>query len=98
MIEGTINNPRAEIDAIDGELLRLLNKRAEIALRVGAAKTNAEASLCDPIRERDVLSRLRQENKGPFDEHSIDNIFQRIIDESLLLQQKVRHRVPPRPS
>jgi chorismate mutase / prephenate dehydratase len=88
MTEGTINNPRAEIDAIDGELLRLLNKRAEIALRVGAAKTSVETSLCDPNREREVLSRLRQENKGPFDEHSIDNIFQRIIDESLQLQQR----------
>lgn len=33
MTAPTINNPRAEIDAIDGELLRLLNKRAEIALR-----------------------------------------------------------------
>ncbi len=88
MNKGTINNPRAEIDAIDGELLRLLNKRAEIALRVGAAKTSVETPLCDSRREKEVLSRLRMKNAGPFDEHSIDNIFQRIIDESLLLQQK----------
>ena len=88
MDERPIENPRAEIDAIDSELLRLLNRRAEIALRVGAAKTSAETPLCDPNRERDVLSRLRQQNSGPFDEHSIDNIFQRIIDESLQLQQK----------
>ena len=77
-----------EIDAIDIELLRLLNMRAAIALRVGAAKTSVETSLCDPNREKEVLLRLRQENTGPLDEHSIDNIFQRIIDESLLLQQK----------
>ena len=87
MDERPIENPRAEIDAIDGELLRLLNKRAEIALRVGAAKTSAETSLCDANREREVLSRLGQQNTGPLDERSIDNIFQRIIDESLLLQQ-----------
>ena len=83
-----IDDPRGQIDAIDGELLRLLNKRAEIALRVGAAKTSVETSLCDPGREQEVLTRLRQENSGPFDEQSIDNIFQRIIDESLQLQQK----------
>jgi prephenate dehydratase/chorismate mutase len=88
MKEETINNPRGEIDAIDRELLRLLNKRAEIALRVGAAKAAGETPLCDPNREKEVLSRLRQENEGPFDERSIDNIFQRIIDESLQLQQK----------
>ena len=87
-MERTIENPRVEIDAIDIELLRLLNMRAAIALRVGAAKTSVETSLCDPNREKEVLSRLRQENTGPFDEHSVDNIFQRIIDESLLLQQR----------
>ena len=92
MDEQPIKNPRAEIDAIDSELLRLLNKRAAIALRVGAAKTSVETSLCDPNRERDVLARLRQQNSGPFDEHSIDNIFQRIIDESLQLQQRTYQR------
>ncbi len=88
MSKEKINDPRAEIDAIDGELLRLLNKRAEIALRVGAAKSSNETSLCDTNREQEVLSRLRQENPGPLDGHSIDNIFQRIIDESLQLQQR----------
>ncbi len=88
MSEPIINNPRAEIDAIDGEILRLLNKRAAIALRVGAAKTVVDTSLCDPKRESEVLARLVKENSGPFDEQSIANIFQRIIDESLQLQQK----------
>jgi chorismate mutase-like protein len=88
MSEQKINNPRAEIDAIDSEILRLLNKRAEIALRVGAAKTVVDKSLCDPQRESEVLERLANENSGPFDAQSIENIFQRIIDESLHLQQK----------
>ena len=92
MSDETINNPRGEIDAIDRELLRLLNKRAEIALRVGAAKAAGETPLCDPNREKEVLSRLREENNGPLDERSIDNIFQRIIDESLQLQQKTFQR------
>lgn len=83
-----INSPRTEIDAIDGEILRLLNERAKIALRVGAAKSSVDTSLCDPKREGEVLNRLIKENSGPFDEQSIENIFQRIIDESLHLQQK----------
>ena len=87
MAETPIQNPRAEIDAIDSEILSLLNKRAEIALRVGAAKQDADTSLCDPVRENEVIGRLVGENPGPFDGHSIANIFQRIIDESLHLQQ-----------
>ncbi|MGD9563417.1 MAG: prephenate dehydratase [Pyrinomonadaceae bacterium] len=92
MNDGSVNNPRAEIDQIDSELLRLLNRRAEIALRVGAAKSDLDASLCDPKRESEVLSRLTTENPGPFDDASIENIFQRIIDESLHLQQRTYHK------
>jgi prephenate dehydratase/chorismate mutase len=92
MIDRTVTNPRAEIDAIDTEILRLLSKRASIALEVGAAKSDAEASLCDAARESEVISRLIAENRGPFDSKGIENIFQRVIDESLLLQQKAFHR------
>ncbi len=88
MMERKITNPREEIDAIDSDILRLLNERAEIVLRVGAAKTDVDTSLCDPTRERDVVARLLEENGGPFDDKNIYNIFQRIIDESLHLQQK----------
>lgn len=92
MSDGDVNNPRAEIDRIDNELLRLLNRRAEIALRVGAAKTQTDTSLCDPNREREVLSRVTSENPGPLDDKSVENIFQRIIDESLHLQQRTYHK------
>ncbi len=92
MSDGNVNNPRAEIDRIDNALLRLLNERAAIAIRVGAAKQEAETSLCDPKREVEVISRLTAENSGPFDDKSIENIFQRIIDESLLLQQRTYHK------
>jgi chorismate mutase/prephenate dehydratase len=85
-------NPRTEIDAIDDELLRLLNKRADIALQVGKLKTQGDASLCDQNREREVLSRLSHKNTGPFDDQSIYEIFQRIIDESLHLQQTFYHK------
>jgi prephenate dehydratase/chorismate mutase len=83
-----IESPRAEIDRIDREMLRLLNERARIALTVGAKKTSIETSLCDPVREREVLEQICQDNPGPLDDTSIKNIFQRVIDESLHLQQK----------
>jgi Chorismate mutase type II len=43
----TTDNLRAAIDSIDDELLRLLNNRAELALKVGAAKRRGDTSLCD---------------------------------------------------
>ncbi len=92
MNDSDVNNPRAAIDRIDSELLRLLNERAAIALRVGAAKAERDTSLCDPKRELEVLSRVAAENPGPFDDKSVENIFQRIIDESLHLQQRTYHK------
>ena len=85
------DNPRAEIDAIDDELLRLLNNRAAIALRVGEVKRRNDTSLCDHNREFEVLSRLRNQNSGPLDEQNVTSIFQRIIDECLQVQQSAFH-------
>ncbi len=85
------NNPRTEIDAIDNELLRLLNNRAELALKVGAIKRQGDTSLCDHDREREVLTRLSRQNRGPLDDASITNIFQRIIDECLNTQMGAFH-------
>lgn len=90
-----INNPRAEIDAIDDELLRLLNKRIEIALKVGEVKRREDVSLCDHNREREVLTRLCRQNTGPLKESNVINIFQRIIDESLHIQQSAFPIPPP---
>lgn len=89
-----IDDPRGQIDAIDAELLRLLNERAAIALRVGAAKADAESSLCDPRREQEVVGRLVAANAGPLDGQGVANIFQRIIDESLHLQLTTYARGP----
>src|SRR6476646_11881170 len=83
-----LKNRRDEINAIDGEILELLNRRAEIALWVGAMKSQNDASLCDHGREREVLDRLARDNSGPLDEQSVRNVFQVIIDESLHLQQR----------
>ena len=79
---------RGEINSIDTELLELLNRRAEIALWLGAIKTFDDIALCDHNREQQVLERLSSQNKGPLDDQGIRNIFQRVIDESLYLQQR----------
>lgn len=86
MKEG-IKNPRAEINAIDAELLRLLNERVEIALKVGEVKRRDEVSLCDHNREREVLATLARQNTGPLSEQNVTSIFRRIMEECLYAQQ-----------
>jgi len=81
-----IEHWRREIDDIDAELLRLLNMRARLALKVGALKQAAHLPFCDPERERTVLQRLQQLNPGPLDERAVDKVFRRIIRESRRVQ------------
>jgi chorismate mutase-like protein len=73
---------RTEIDEIDRELLRLLNRRARLAMKVGALKNAAGLPCCDPERERVVLNQLQQANPGPLAHHAVTKVFRRIIRES----------------
>ena len=77
-----IDHWRKEIDEIDAELLRLLNMRARLALKVGALKQAAHLPFCDPDRERTVLQRLQEINCGPLDKRAVGKVFRRIIHES----------------
>jgi chorismate mutase len=77
-----IEHWRREIDDIDAELLRLLNMRARLALKVGALKQAADIPFLDADRERTVLQRLQEINDGPLDERAVGKVFRRIIRES----------------
>ena len=81
-----IDHWRKEIDEVDAELLRLLNVRARLALKVGALKKAQHLPFCDPDRERYVLSRLQHLNSGPLDERAVYKLFRRIIRESRRIQ------------
>jgi chorismate mutase len=81
-----IEHWRKEIDEVDVELLRLLNIRARLALKVGALKQAAHLPFCDPERERTVLERLQEMNAGPLDQRAVEKVFRRIILESRRVQ------------
>lgn len=48
---------RARIDEIDREILRLLEERMEVALRIGEVKARLSVPILDPAREMEVLER-----------------------------------------
>ena len=83
---------RAEIDEVDRELLRLLNRRARLAIKVGILKKAAGIPCSDPDRENLVLNTLRQVNTGPLDSRAVSKIFRRIIGESRQVEMNVPQR------
>ncbi|MDQ3818839.1 MAG: chorismate mutase [Acidobacteriota bacterium] len=88
----SIEKRRAEIDAIDEELLRLLNMRAQLAVRVGETKREAGLSLLDTEREREIIERARRINTGPLAEDAVVKLFKCIIRESRLAEGRAMKR------
>ena len=82
----SIQDRRAEIDAIDLELLRLLSRRARLAVKVGESKRTAGLSIGDRTREREVIERVRRANTGPLDNQAVVRLFRCIIRESRLVE------------
>lgn len=76
---------RGEIDAIDRELLELMSRRARAALQAAACKRAAGVPILDRQREREVLARVRAENRGPLSPEAVERLFTRIIHESRTL-------------
>lgn len=82
----TIQDCRGEIDKVDAEILRLLNLRAELAVRVGESKRLAGLSVWDRAREREVVERAKLNNRGPLDGGAVARLFRAVIRESRRLQ------------
>ena len=87
----SIDELRQEIDRLDGELLRIFNQRAQLALSIGAIKKEMGLPIYDPNRERLIFERMRERNPGPLDNHAIVRLFERVIDESRRLERIMTH-------
>ncbi|HWP34213.1 MAG TPA: prephenate dehydratase [Thermodesulfobacteriota bacterium] len=81
---------RQEIDAIDEQIVALLNRRAEVARRIGAAKREAGRAIYAPEREREIYERLARLNAGPFPADALRNVYREIISASLALEEPVK--------
>lgn len=78
---------RQQIDALDVQIVRLLNERAECALGLGRLKERAGLETYQPEREIEVLAHARAVNGGPLDGSAITRLFERIIDENRRLER-----------
>ena len=58
-----IRSLRNRIDAVDDQLLALVNERADLAQRIGALK--GDGPVYRPEREAQVLRRVAERNPGP---------------------------------
>ncbi len=81
---------RNEIDAIDDQILELLNRRMEVVQEVGRLKNSTGAPIYRPERELEILKRLKAKNKGPLTPKAIDAIFLEIFAVARNLERPER--------
>ena len=95
--EEKLNFLRQKIEAVDEQILRLLNKRAEIVLQVDKVKSEIKMDPYDPQWEEEILRRLSLQNSGPFPRESISPVFTEIISacRSLEVKLTVAYLGPP---
>ncbi len=87
-MSGDIDRLRTEIDALDAELLELLQRRARLAQRIGAAKAGAPADR--PEREAAVLRRVAARGGDPLPAAALTRIYREVISACRGLEQAIR--------
>jgi chorismate mutase / prephenate dehydratase len=83
-----IEKLRREIDRLDEELVRLLNRRAALAQQVGTLKNGAPAYR--PEREAEVLRRVAEASGGPLSGARVAAVFREIISACRALEEPIR--------
>ncbi len=87
-----LDDLRASIDAVDTELLALINRRAELAKRVAdvKARDGDKATYLRPEREAQVLRRLTAANPGPLGDASVVLFFRELMSACLAIQRQLK--------
>ena len=86
----TLPQLREQIDALDRELLALLNRRAHYANEVGEIKRAEGSPVFRPEREAQVIHGLQEANPGPLKAGNVAHIWREIMSACRALESPQR--------
>ena len=78
---------RKSIDALDSQLVELLNRRAHLAEQVGELKRAVGAPVFRPEREAEVLRKVATLGSGPLGEAGLTHIFREVMSACRALER-----------
>jgi chorismate mutase / prephenate dehydratase len=81
---------RNRIDALDEQIVRLLNERAVVVVQVGKLKQQTGMGIYAPDREKLVLDKVRALNAGPLPSRSLDAVYREVMSGSFALERPLR--------
>ena len=77
---------REEIDAIDSEIIALLESRLNLSLQIGKVKKNLDTNMHDDSREEEILKKI-EELSLLYPKEDLKSIFVEIMKTSLNAQK-----------
>ena len=78
---------RQRIDALNLQLVDLLNERAKCAVAIAEVKKKKMLPILDAEREQQVIGAVLSKNSGPLTDESIRRIFECIMAEHRRLEE-----------
>jgi chorismate mutase len=78
---------REEINEIDKNIVKFLNKRAEVVLKIKRLKEDKNVPLYDAKREEELFNNVVKYNKGPLYNDNIVQIFESILRNVQVLEK-----------
>jgi chorismate mutase/prephenate dehydratase len=86
----SLEDLRKRIDQIDARLVELLNERAQVVVEIGKLKNSTDAPVYAPDREKQVLERIQQLNRGPLPNRCLLAIWRELMSGSFVLERSLR--------
>jgi chorismate mutase/prephenate dehydratase len=87
---------RKRIDALDRQIVGLLNERASLALEIEKARASlGQSRTRDAAREREVLDGVVDANTGPLPDGELLGIYRQLIAATRRLQAAHRDGILP---
>ena len=81
---------RTQIDALDQQLLQLLNQRAKVAEQVGEVKRREGSPFFRPDRVAQVIEKIQSANQGPLKNTHVASVWREIMSACLALEAPLR--------
>ena len=83
----TLEELNQAIDAMDANVVELINERANLVVEVGEFKRKSDVPIYAPHRERAVLTKIKSLNQGPLTDRTLESIYRELMSGSFAIEK-----------
>ncbi|MBE1554363.1 bifunctional 3-deoxy-7-phosphoheptulonate synthase/chorismate mutase [Sporosarcina limicola] len=87
MRQSDLDELRGRVNELNIKVLDLINERTTVVQEIGKVKEKQGVNRYDPIREREMLNSLKENNNGPLSNGVLEQIFKGIFMSGLEIQE-----------